>query len=111
MPKDDLFSAYIHHANIVVGERRHQLMSTFGKEFKKMLPSVKSRQETVPVRNANGEQIGTRRAWCHAFPELEDCRRAFEDYIGHELEWAAHDDGPGERRANGDYPDDDEIPF
>ncbi len=53
----------------------------------------------IPVELGDGSTV-MRRQWCFEFPDLKDCRAAFEDAVGQYVDWGAEGDerdGDGSR--------------
>lgn len=76
-----LFGDYIHQAD-QIGIRRKSEMTAFAMKLRKLVPAI------VRIRATfyDGE-TDQRRLWGYVMPTLEDCRAAFAEAVGQEVDW------------------------
>jgi len=99
IPFADLHDDYVHEAD-KLGIARKKKESEFGKILRKMIPGL------TPTKPRDGGK----RVPSYALPSLGQCRAAFENSIGHEIDWPALDDDPPHEQA-GKNVHDDVVPF
>ena len=74
---ESLYKKYIEFVKIIK-ERHPMPKSEFGKELSKVCQDISRKQITF----SSGS-----RAWCYELPDLEECRKLFEDEIKIKIDW------------------------
>jgi len=72
----DLYDQYTDQAKSM-GDRYTLSAIQFGKELSNMCPGKERKRLKKPYG----------REWTYVFPDLETCRKAFEAFIGQEIDW------------------------
>jgi len=92
--RDDLYGEYLKDTSRM-GIGRKRSSADFGKRLKKIISGIGDVRPSIET-----EPGVVRRAWCYAFPPLDECREAFNRCIGQPIDWPALPSGEGERAHN-----------
>lgn len=100
----DLYNDYVRAASQAgIGRKRSD--AEFGHKLAKLVPGLNR------VRPRESDESGvTRRIWKYELPDLDACRRAFEDLVGQRVAWPALSAGESERDEAG-FGDSDDVPI
>lgn len=111
---DTLFDDYVHVAE-KVGVRRKSEKTSFGMRMRKLLEidhvsMLQTTKRFVEVELPDNTTT-RRRVPCYDMPSLADCRLAFEQACGQQVDWITDIDGAGKdddasSRESGDFRDD-----
>ncbi|MCJ2084890.1 DUF5906 domain-containing protein [Methylobacterium sp. E-005] len=73
------------------GVRRKVDKNVFGEALKKLIPGLKKkRPRKVPARWSDEDDV--KRPWLYTLPPLADCRTAFAEQLGQNIEWPEDED-------------------